>query len=49
MRTDNENMILIETCEENDVGAWIRNDLKRENQVIAALAQVVLMTIWDKK
>ena len=28
MRTENENRILIETCEEKDLGVWITNDLK---------------------
>ena len=36
MRTENENMILIETSEEKDIGVWITNDLKHEKQVIAA-------------
>ena len=36
MRTENENMILIETSEEKDLGVWITNDLKHEKQVIAA-------------
>ena len=35
MRTENENKILIETCEEKDLGVWITNDLKHEKQVIA--------------
>ena len=36
MITENENRILIETREETDLGVWITNDLKHENQVISA-------------
>ena len=38
MRTDNENRIVSETCEENNLGVslWITNDVKHEKQVIAA-------------
>ena len=47
MRTENENRILIETSEEKDLGVWITNDLKHEEQVIAASqrAMVVLRSV----
>ena len=47
MRTENENKIFIETCEEKDLGVWITNDLKPEKQVIAAsqIAMTVLRSV----
>ena len=43
MRTENENTMLMETCEETDIGVRITNDLKHEKQVMAASQRAMMV------
>ena len=49
MRTENEYRILIETCEEKDLGVWITDYLKHEKQVIAASQRAMAVLHSVKK